>query len=184
MSSDENPKSLDGAVDQAILELQKAKVDVSKGASPQEAFAEKVGSGPESVVHELQGAMKGANLSNPVRFMVRYGGQSQLWEVSQTGSVIVPVTKNFVSTVGESAIVGEDEKERRRRRDEMAKSGKHVANIQELAASVQKGVGVPSALAPYFGRALTPTPGYLSAIPLLVQLGAIAWLKLFEKKGS
>ena len=167
---------LDSAVAKAVEEVQQASISVSKGASPEDAFLDKVGQGAEDAIDETKARLE-REPNNPSLLVLRFGSSKQRWALSTSGNLLVPITDDIVASVLAPDAPGQDEREKRKRRDEMAKSGKHLKDIMELAGKVQKAVGAPASTAPFLSKALMPTPSAIAQLPVLVSLFSIYWLR-------
>ena len=173
--------SLSNAVKKAATEIQRASIAVIKGEQPSQAFAEKVHHGPEDVLTELQEIFRSPTI-NSSYLMLSFGGLSERWIVSKSGNLIIPVVDDKVASLVKLDSVGEDENERRKNRERIAKSGQQSEKFAQALTKLQNGVVVPKGLTPYFIKALTPTPSILSALPVLVTVCTLAWLKRFGRK--
>lgn len=174
-----NTNVLSTAVAEASGELKQASRAVSAGATTEEAFADIVGDGPRNVVWEMQEAQR--RQRNPSHFLLQFGSETQRWNISASGNIIVPVVDDYVSGRGFARSAPKDETATRKARDGMARYPKKLDELAGMGSKIQQSLKMPPAVAPYVVQSLSPHAFVLQIAPVLVTLGVLAFLKLDQK---
>ncbi len=176
---------LDLAVEQATHEVKQASVAVVAGASPEEAFADKVDEGPRASLHEAVAACRQSKGGGSF-LLLNYGDSQQRWMISSSGNVLVPVVDGTVASALGSAPSTDDHKARIEALSEGASAGGHARDIlielDELAVKVQRMTSLPAAVSPQLALALKPSESVLAFIPPLLTMAVLTWLKICRPK--